>query len=188
MHSLNSTGSGSGQEGNQDAVDRALTAVFVVSMALAITSFTIPFLELVVGKLRFSGHGLLDRSSTVPLFWAILGFISFGFRQKRRQNAMRAKNHPDPLEVPAWSLAWAVVITVLYGLDAFTRLHGSSRLAASEMVFGVPGVIAILVGRQRKRRAHGIPMPEREMIAWALWAIIAVVGLLVLILLTKWMR
>lgn len=193
MHSLNDSGIEPDQGQDRDLVDQILTGAFVLCAALATTAFAMPFLELVTGPPAFWGHGLVERfhhSSVVPLFWGWSAMAALLLRHKRRQRAMRARNHPDPLEMPTWFQAWYVVIALLLGLDTFTRLHGASWLEASEFVFMVPGFIVIAILLRRRRKAQGIPFrySARQKTLLILMAVVAVMGLLVPILLAKWMR
>ena len=187
MHSLNDSGIEPGHGQDRDLVDRGLVVVLVLSVALAVASMVMLFSDQAIGPPGFWGHGLLDHSSMVPMLWMWSAFAAGAVCQKRRQRAMRARNHPDPLEMPTWATAWWIVMTVLFGLDAYTRFHGSTWLDASEMVFGVLGLSAIVMGGLHRRRAHGTPLSARQKALLILMAIVAVVGILVLIPLTKWM-
>lgn len=188
MQSLNDSGIEPGHGQDRDLIDRGLAAAFVLFAALAVASFAVSFAALAIGQPVFWGHDLLDHSDTVPIFWGFSAIATGAVRQKRRQTAMRAKNHPDPLEMPAWAHAWFVVMTVLFGLDAYTRLRGSTWLDVCEMTVGVLGLIAIAIGLQRRRRVQGIRASAHRKILWALMVVIAVVGLLVQVLLALRMQ
>ncbi len=188
MHSLNDSGIEPEHRQDRDLIDRGLVVVLVLSVVLAVASMVMLFSDQAIGPRGFWGHGLLDHSSMVPMLWMWSAFAAGAVCQKRRQRAMRARNHPDPLEMPTWATAWWIVMTVLFGLDAYTRFHGSTWLDASEMVFGVLGLSAIVMGGLHRRRAHGTPIPARFKTLGVLMAVIAVVGLVVSILLVAWTR
>ncbi|MHB1530408.1 MAG: hypothetical protein ACYCXT_13510 [Acidiferrobacteraceae bacterium] len=170
----------------RDWIDRGLTGTSYLCVTLALASLALLYWDDASGPAAFRGHGLLDYSDSVPYFWFISAVTTIGFRQKRRYRALKARNQPDPVELPAWGLAWLVVISDLLAFDAFTSLHRSFWLHVGGFGLMAVGTIALLIRRQRIRRAHGIPMPDREKRGWALWAIITVASLVVNTLLMLW--
>ncbi|MHB1587738.1 MAG: hypothetical protein ACYCRH_11850 [Acidiferrobacteraceae bacterium] len=172
----------------RDWIDRGLTGASYLCVTLALASLALLYWDDASGPVAFRGHGLLDYSDSVPFVWYLSAITAVGFRQKRRYRALRARNQPDPLELPAWGLAWLVILTDLLAFDAYTPLHGVSWFEPIEMGFGVLGLLALMIRRQRIRRTRGIPTPDRERRGWVPWALIAASGLVVNTLLALWVH
>ncbi len=170
----------------RDWIDRGLTGASYLCVTLALASLALLYWDEASGPAAFWGHGLLDHSDSVGYFWFFPAMMAVGFRQKRRHRARRAGNEPDLQELPAWGLAWFVILTDLLAFDAYTPLHGVSWFELSGIGFVALGLLVLMIRRQRIRRTHGIPTPDREKRVWALWAIIAVAGLIVNTLLALW--
>ena len=172
-------------------IDRALTSGVFLLGALMLASWALLYVpRATICQPGFWGRGLLwqNSSSSVPMFWAFSGLTAFALRQRKRQRTLRARNLPFRFTVPAWSVAWATVVSVLYGLHAFTHFYRSMWLAVSMMVVMFAGLVGLALDDQRRRRAHGIPIPAGEKARLVFWALLAGVVILVAVLLPKWMQ
>ncbi|WP_297471426.1 hypothetical protein [Acidithiobacillus sp.] len=177
----------SGPTPSRDWVDRTLTGALILFAALAVASYVMLWADLAILPPVFWGHGLLERnhSGTAPLFWLWLAMTVFTVRRNRRP---RAGNGRTPLKLPAWGLAWLVAMAALYGLDAFTRLHGCLCVRAGEALFTVTGALFLGIGQHRQRKALGIPRPAYMNVRWVPMAIIAGAALIIVVFLAEYTR
>jgi len=188
--SVNGASVPSGPGPARDWIDRALAGAFVLSALLSVASWALLYVpRAMICQPGFWRPRLLwqNGSPSVSQFWIWLTLMAWVFRQTRRRKALKPRIPPAPRWVSVWSLAGLVAMTLLFGLDGFTRFQGSSWFKISVVVIWallLPGTLGILIVLLRGRKARGMPiLSAREKTMLALLAVIV----LVVALLPKWM-
>ena len=190
MPSVNGASVPPGPGPARDWIDRALTGAFVLSVLLSVASWALLLVpRAMICQPGFWRPRLLwqNGSPNVPQFWIWLTLMTWVFRQTRRPRALKLRISPAPRWMSVWSLAGLVAMTILSGLDGFTRFQGSSWFEVTVVVswaLFLPGTLGILIVLLRGRKARGMPiLSAREKTMLALLAVIV----LVVALLPKWM-